>query len=404
MCVWLPDVAFAEPSVEVLHWWTSGSEANAMETIRAGMRSLGFAWLDSPVDGGDDLKRRVISARANRNSQPDVVQLQGESLRRTANQMLPLDALAQAQHWSSTLPAIVLDSVRFDGHWVAVPIDVHRSNWIWANKKIFQDLRLQVPRTFDQLIAVADRLRKSGIAPFAFGGEAWQEAIIFDDAVLSVGGPAYYRKALLDLDPDALRSATMKQAFEQLARLRDFDDSNSPGRNWSFATEMVSHGAAAMQITGDWAKGELVRGGQVAGRDFICFAYPGTQDSFIVVNDLFAMPLHEPGRQAGQLAFASVVMDPVTQRTFNLEKGSIPARTDVPLAGYDQCSLNAASDFRRAQDSGKLVKRFAAEVPEHVRDAMAHTIAVFFAGRQTPEEAVEALATAVRLARIAPVR
>jgi len=75
MCVWLPDVAFAEPSVEVLHWWTSGSEANAMETIRAGMRSRGFAWLDSPVDGGDDLKRRVISARANRNSQPDVVQL-----------------------------------------------------------------------------------------------------------------------------------------------------------------------------------------------------------------------------------------------------------------------------------------------------------------------------------------
>ena len=44
-------IAYAE-DVEVLHWWTSGGEAAALNVLKDTLATQGVGWLDMPVAGG----------------------------------------------------------------------------------------------------------------------------------------------------------------------------------------------------------------------------------------------------------------------------------------------------------------------------------------------------------------
>ncbi|MGP1358429.1 MAG: sugar ABC transporter substrate-binding protein, partial [Roseicyclus sp.] len=42
----------AAQGVEVLHWWTSGGEAAALNVLKQDLEGQGVAWTDMPVAGG----------------------------------------------------------------------------------------------------------------------------------------------------------------------------------------------------------------------------------------------------------------------------------------------------------------------------------------------------------------
>jgi glucose/mannose transport system substrate-binding protein len=138
------------------------------------------------------------------------------------------------------------------------------------------------------LNALAPRFREAGIVPLAHGGQAWQELYMFEAVLSGIGGADFYRAALVDLDEAALSGETMIAVFAQLAELRGMIDENAPGRDWNLASAMVINGDAAMQIMGDWAKGEFTNAGQVAGEDFACIPVPKAEgDAFVyLVNSL----------------------------------------------------------------------------------------------------------------------
>jgi glucose/mannose transport system substrate-binding protein len=280
---------------------------------------------------------------------------------------------------------------------VAAPVNIHRTNWIWANKKIFDELKITPPKTFDELLVAAEKIRKAGYIPLAHGGQPWQDATIFDSAVMSAGGPEFYRKALIELDPNALGSKTMEKAFEQMQKLRGLVDPNFPGRDWNLATAMVINGKAGMQIMGDWAKGEFLNAGKKPGVDFLCFQYPGTEGDFSFNSDAFAMFKVGKEQQAGQLALASAIMDKNFQEQFNLKKGSIPARMDISDANFDLCGKKSMADLKIALKNNAMVGSFAHghAVPESIKGAMIDVVTKFFNSGKNPADATKQLVAAV---------
>ena len=42
----------AAEDVEVLHWWTSGGEAAALNVLKKDLEAKGIGWADMPVAGG----------------------------------------------------------------------------------------------------------------------------------------------------------------------------------------------------------------------------------------------------------------------------------------------------------------------------------------------------------------
>ena len=101
---------------------------------------------------------------------------------------------------------------------------------------------------------------------------------------------------------------------------------------------MVIKGDAAMQIMGDWAKGELSLAKQEPNVDYGCVPTPGTAGDFIWLTDNFGFfKSKDAATQAGQLAMASAILDKGFQEAFNIKKGSIPSRIDVSMDNFDYC-------------------------------------------------------------------
>ena len=188
------------------------------------------------------------------------------------------------------IPAALQNFSKYDGHWIAAPVNIHSTNWMWANKAVLDKAGVtELPTDWDGLIAALDKLKASGVTPIAHGGQPWQDATVFEGVVVSTGGPEFYKKALNDFDPEALGSDTMKTVFDRMTQLRGYFDDNFSGRDWNLSTAMVMNGKAGIQFMGDWAKGEFINAGKVPGTDFVCARFPGTQGTVLFNADQFVM-------------------------------------------------------------------------------------------------------------------
>ena len=70
--------ANAQQSVEVLHWWTSGGEAAALNVLKKDLEEQGISWSDMPVAGGGGTEAMtVLRARVTAGNPPTAVQMLG---------------------------------------------------------------------------------------------------------------------------------------------------------------------------------------------------------------------------------------------------------------------------------------------------------------------------------------
>ncbi|RUW46804.1 ABC transporter substrate-binding protein, partial [Mesorhizobium sp. M8A.F.Ca.ET.021.01.1.1] len=270
--------------VQMLHWWTSGGEAAALNVLKQDLAKEGYAWKDVPVaGGGGDAAMTALKAMVAAGNYPTASQMLGYTVLdyAAAGVMGDLTETAKKEGWDKSVPAALQKFSVYDGKWVAAPVNVHSVNWLWINKAVMDKIGGAEPKTFDDFIALLDKAKAAGVTPLALGGQNWQEATMFDSVVLSTGGPEFYKKAMNDLDDASLKSDTMKKSFDNLAKLVTYVDPNFSGRDWNLATAMVIKGDALVQVMGDWAKGEFHAANKTPGTDFLCYRFPGTDGSVI---------------------------------------------------------------------------------------------------------------------------
>ena len=139
--------------VEVLHWWTSGGEAKAAAELKATMQSKGHTWKDFAVAGGGGenamtvLKSRVVSGNP-----PTAAQIKGPTIQEWGAEgvLANLDDTAKAGTWDGLLPPVVANVMKYQGHYVAAPVNVHRVNWMWVNPEVFKKAGAKVPTTWEE--------------------------------------------------------------------------------------------------------------------------------------------------------------------------------------------------------------------------------------------------------------
>jgi glucose/mannose transport system substrate-binding protein len=397
------NVAIAE-DVEVLHWWTSGGEAAALQVLQADLADQGIGWQDMPVaGGGGEAAMTVLRARVTSGNPPTAVQMLGFDILDWAGEgaLANLNSVAEAEGWDAVVPEALQAFARVDGQWVSAPVNVHSTNWVWANASVLADNGIEVPQTWEDFEAALATLAAAGVTPIAHGGQAWQDATVFDAVAMSAGGPEFYQAAFIDLDPEALGGETMVEAFRRMDVIRANVDDNFSGRDWNLATAMVINGEAGFQMMGDWAKGEFLAAGQVPGEDFLCFRFPGTQDQVTFNSDQFAMFDQGGEVSPAQAALATAIMSPAFQSAFNVVKGSVPARTDVSNEAFDACGRQGMADLAAASASGNLFGSMAHghAAPASVKNAMYDVITAHFNGEYDAETAAEEMVIAVEIAQ-----
>lgn len=392
--------------VEVLHWWTSGGEAKSIGVLKSMVESSGHTWKDFAVaGGGGDSAMTVLRSRAVAGNPPAAAQIKGPEIQEWAKLGFAADLtnVAKANNWDAILPSVVRDVMQYNGKYVAVPVNVHRVNWMWANPAVFAKAGAKVPTTLAELWTASDKLKAAGIIPIAHGGQPWQDATTFESIVLSVGGADFFQKAFVDLDQAALSSDTMKKSFDALRKATTYLDQGSPGRDWNLATGMVIKGEAAMQFMGDWAKGEFTVAGKVPGKDYLCLPFPGTAGTFTFnVDSMVMFKQKDPANTAAQDKMSELILSKSFQETFNLAKGSIPVRLDQDMTPFDSCALASMDTFKSTAKSGKgLVPSMAhgMSTSSSVSGAIVDVATAFFNSNMSSSDAVSKLAKAVKAAQ-----
>ncbi|GLS37370.1 sugar ABC transporter substrate-binding protein [Mesorhizobium tianshanense] len=391
--------------VEMLHWWTSGGEAAALNVLKEDLAKQGFAWKDVPVaGGGGDAAMTALKAMVAAGNYPTASQMLGYTVLdyAEAGVMGDLTETAVKEGWDKSVPAALQKFSVYDGKWVAAPVNVHSVNWLWINKAVMDKIGGTEPKTFDDFVALLDKAKAAGVIPLALGGQNWQEATMFDSVVLSTGGPEFYKKAFNDLDEEQLKSDTMKKSFDNLAKLVTYVDPNFSGRDWNLATAMVIKGDALVQVMGDWAKGEFNAAKKTPGTDFLCYRFPGTDGSVVYNSDMFGMFDVPDDRKAAQAALATATLSKSFQSAFNVVKGSVPARTDVPDTDFDACGKKGIADLKAANEGGTLFGSLAQGygAPPAVANAYKDVVSKFVHGQiKTSDEAVTQLVSAIEDAK-----
>lgn len=399
MSAGLPVTAGALQSLEVLHWWTSSGEQRSADVLKNRLAERGVLWADYPVrGGGGDSAMAVLKARVIDRSPPGAAQIIGPDIQQWAR----LGFLSPLSHAglndTDRFYPVVNELIRVRGQTVAVPMSIHRINWMWLNPDVFERLDLPLPTTWSQLMSTAPALRAAGIIPLAHGNEPWQNATLFETILLSLAGADFYRQYFIERDEASLTDPNVVAAFRQLRDLKTVMDPGIHHREWQQASRLVADGQAAMQIMGDWVKGEFSAWGLVPGEDYLCLPVPGTAEQHLYSIDTFVMFTDNPNPTVVP-AFIDTLLSSAVQRDFSLTKGTIPARMDIPVTGFDDCSRASHHVFNQASQQGMLAPSIAhsmAMSPES-EDAVFEIVHRFFNDeRMTPELAAVQLAQTLR--------
>lgn len=392
-----PGAFAADPKPEVIHWWTSSSEAAAVRTIADAYRAAGGVWTDTAIAGADQARAVAINRIVGGNP-PMAAQFN------TTKQFTDLveqgmlnnvDDVAIKEGWDKFLPEPVLNVIRVKGHYYAVPVNIHMQAWIWYSKAAFQKAGIaKEPASVDELFAAFDKLKAAGIIPLAHGGQPWQENILFLSMLAHMGGTELYLKVLRDRDPATLNSEAFRKVLVNFKRLQSYVDPGSPGRNWNDATALVISGKAGVQVMGDWAKGEFSAARQSAGKQYGCIAGFGPRSPYLIQGDAFVFPKTANAQQVKyQKLLASVVVAPGTQVAFSKLKGSIPIRGDVDSSSMDPC---ARAGMAIMKDRTRHVGIGEVYLTPDQNGAMQDVLTAFWNTKMPVEKAQKQIAAALR--------
>jgi glucose/mannose transport system substrate-binding protein len=330
--------ASGEKKLEIFSWWTNGGEAdglNAMFDIYK-KDNPGIDVVNATVAGGAGTNAKaVLQTRLQGGQPPDSWQVHaGRETLSYIDQLQPLTQFFKDQGFDKVMPKLLLDQLNINGQIYTVPVNIHRSNILWYNTKIFKDNNLTPPKTLDDFFTVAEALKAKNITPLAVGGkDKFEASHLFESVLLATFGPDDYPK-LFSGDGALWNDPRAAQAIGTMAKMLGYANKDRSALGWADAAQLVLDGKAGMTIMGDWAEGYFKSKNAKPNDDFGWVASPGTDGVFMWLSDSFGLAKGAPHPDQAQ-AWLKLIGSKDGQDAFNPKKGSIPARTDADKSLYD---------------------------------------------------------------------
>ncbi|MFI5616955.1 ABC transporter substrate-binding protein [Streptomyces sp. NPDC051567] len=228
-----------------------------------------------------------------------------------------------------------------DGTQYGVYYKAANKSLIWYNAKAFEAAGVHPPKTWKELLEVADTLSASGTAPFSVAGaDGWTLTDWFENVYLSQAGPEKYdqlaRHQIKWTDESVGRALT---TLGQLFGRKDFLAGGASGAlDTEFpqsVTQTFTGGdrpAAAMVFEGDFVAVNIAQTEAKVGTDALVFPFPAVGEKAPVVSggDVAVALRPSPGAQALLTFLAS----PDAARIQAREGGFVSPNKAVDPAAY----------------------------------------------------------------------
>ncbi|MGI8414941.1 MAG: ABC transporter substrate-binding protein [Nakamurella sp.] len=254
----------------------------------------------------------------------------GDQLKALVDQGLIADTsdLWKAAEAAGNVPQGLIDNYTYNGKQYCVPLNL--AYWVmYYNKKIFADNNLQPPKTWADLMKIADTLVAKGIVPFH------QMNIIFDFAwfqgLLVGSNPTAYQGLETGktkyTDPAVVNTMKTWYDMENKKYFLDAGVQTDP-------QTLLKTGKTAMAYFGTFFTGQLTSVGMKSDKDYGVFALPSVDPSVKQQMVLETGPLcvgaGSKDEQAA-LAYSAWWMGVDAQKAWSAKRGDISFNPKVPV-------------------------------------------------------------------------
>ncbi|MFI7602535.1 ABC transporter substrate-binding protein [Actinoplanes sp. NPDC049681] len=324
--------------LEVMSWWTSGSEAAALNTLLTAFQQANpsIETVNAAVAGGAGSQAIVeLAKRLQAGNPPDVWQtftgksVQGYAARGTVRDV----SSVLTSDVSAAMQPTIRQSLNHGGKPYGIPTGAHRSNVLWFNMGLLKKAGVAAP-TADYTVAAflgdLQKVEASGATALCLGAkDPFTTAELFENTLLSTIGTSGWK----DMTNDRLdwRSAKVRSALRSFGGMLSYADPDANALTWDAATKKLASGGCAFESVNDSAYGELIAAGAREGTEFGSAAFPGTGGSFLAVVDVFVAATKAKNAK-NALAFLGGISTPSTQVAFNKAKGSVPVLRNVDIS------------------------------------------------------------------------
>ena len=186
---------------------------------------------------------------------PDVVSIWGQPA--FLDEVLDAGVLAelnQDDYKDYTFVSGSLDGFMKDGKLYGLPRNTDVAGFYY-NQKMFEDNGWEVPKTYDDLLALAGEISSAGIIPLAMdGGDGWPLAVYLSDIMFKLDG-ADYKTVVSDAiasgdfsDPSFKTAAELLRKSAEAGLFQNGFDTQDYGT----AQNLFTNGQAAMFYMGSW--------------------------------------------------------------------------------------------------------------------------------------------------------
>jgi multiple sugar transport system substrate-binding protein len=185
------------------------------------------------------------------------------------NLLTPIDDVWQTLKPQMS-PAMQAASRGLDGHYYFVPI----YNYPWAvfyRRSVFKQGGYTIPKTWDQFIALAKKMKADGLTPIAFSDkDGWPAMGTFDIINMRMNGYDFHVRLMAG--KESWDSKQVKNVFNQWTELLPYYSSGALGLTWQEAAQQLVQKKAGMYLLGSFVAQQATKPADHADIDF--FPYP----------------------------------------------------------------------------------------------------------------------------------
>ncbi|ALN75115.1 ABC transporter substrate-binding protein [Aureimonas sp. AU20] len=278
----LGSTGWASAQAQTLTFWTLNYDAasanQALRDIATEFEAKNPGTKIEIVQRAVDEHKTALRVAAGSNRGPDIffswagLGLGGEYVK--AGLSRPLDAYYTQYKWNDELlPSAAAFADLYPGGKHGVPF-TFKGEAVYYNKKLFQDAGITAePKTYDELLAAAEKLKAAGTPAFTFGGSVNWHVMRLLDVILETKCGADKHDALKAMKTSWTTEPCATQAFTEFAKwTKDYTLQPFMGIDNKQSFSLFVAGRAAMMLEGDWLVAQLA--GTANLDDYGVFPFP----------------------------------------------------------------------------------------------------------------------------------
>lgn len=248
---------------------------------------------------------------------------------------------ALGEHWGEIKdrlwPGVQEVATEPDGNVYTVPYSM-LPNTFWYNVKVFEEHGVEIPETWDEMLAAAEKLKAAGITPFVIGTKlAWEPLFWFDYIMLRTAGSEFRSRLMAGeesyLDPRVIRTM---EIWADIVNKGYFNTKIS-AMGWREMAAEVIDGNAAMELMGPWTTTIYKSANLTPTVDYGIFPFPvideGVPDAVEGVVQSFSLSGKGKNTEAA-IELTKCITDSEPQTVFAAESQELAANRNVSLDVY----------------------------------------------------------------------